>query len=188
MLNIKEAIIVEGKYDKMQLEKVCDAPIFTTEGFRIFKDAQRRDFLIKLAKKRGILILTDSDRAGFMIRNYIKGLSGIENVRHAYIPEIFGKERRKTAPSKEGKLGVEGIDTQKLEEVLLKYCSEKKECDKITKADLYTAGLYGNENSADARAQLCHKLSIPTKISTTSFTDALNALLTKEEFYELTGK
>ena len=110
MLNIKEAIIVEGKYDKMRLEKVCNAPIFTTEGFRIFKDKEKREFFRNLAKTRGILILTDSDRAGFMIRNHIKGFVGSENIKQAYIPEVFGKERRKASPSKEGKIGVEGID------------------------------------------------------------------------------
>ena len=121
MLNIKEAIIVEGKYDKMRLEKVCNAPIFTTDGFRIFKDREKRDFFRKLAKTRGILILTDSDRAGFLIRNHIKGFIGDENIRQAYIPEIFGKEKRKSEPSKEGKLGVEGIDEKTLEDVLKKY-------------------------------------------------------------------
>ena len=118
MISVKEAVIVEGKYDKMQLEKVCDAPIFTTEGFRIFKSAQKREFLKALAKERGILILTDSDRAGFMIRNHIKSFVKEGSVKNAYIPEILGKERRKTRFSKEGKLGVEGIDTKTLESIL----------------------------------------------------------------------
>ena len=158
MLHIEDIIIVEGKFDKMQLEKVCDATIFTTEGFRIFNDSEKRNFLVELAKKHPILILTDSDRAGFMIRNHIKGLSGIKNVRHAYIPEIFGKERRKSAPSKEGKLGVEGIDAKTLKEVLLKYCTERKDCDKITKTDLYVSGLYGGSNSNAKRLEICAKL------------------------------
>lgn len=104
MISIKEAIIVEGKYDKMRLERICSSPIFTTEGFRIFKDREKREFLRTLAKKRGLLILTDSDRAGFMIRNHIKGFVDEGNIRQAYIPEILGKERRKKAPSKEGSL------------------------------------------------------------------------------------
>lgn len=182
MLNIKEAIIVEGKYDKMRLEKVCNAPIFTTEGFRIFKDKEKREFFRNLAKTRGILILTDSDRAGFMIRNHIKGFIGDENIRQAYIPEIFGKERRKTIPSKEGKLGVEGIDEKILEDVLRKYLSDEALGEKITKTDLYEKGLYGGTDSAAARIKLCAKLSIPKSISVNALVDALNALITKEEF------
>lgn len=186
MINIKEAIIVEGKYDKMRLEKVCDAPIFTTEGFRIFKDKEKREFFRALSKSRGILILTDSDRAGFMIRNHIKGFIGDGNIRQVYIPEIFGKERRKSAASKEGKLGVEGIDEKILEDILKKYLSDEKPGDKITKADLYDRGLYGGTDSAAARVKLCQKLSIPKNISVNALVDALNALITKEEFLKYT--
>ncbi len=187
MLNIKEAIIVEGKYDKMRLEKVCSSPIFTTEGFRIFKDKEKREFLRNLAKTRGLLILTDSDRAGFMIRNHIKGFVTEGEIKQAYIPEIFGKEKRKTTPSKEGKLGVEGIDEKLLCEVLSKYSSPLKSSEKITKNDLYDAGLYGGTDCAAARVSLCRKLSIPEKISVNGLLDALNALITKEKFLELTG-
>lgn len=188
MINIKEAIIVEGKYDKMRLEKICSSPIFTTEGFRIFNDSQKREFLKNLAKTRGILILTDSDRAGFMIRNHIKGFIGEGSIKQAYIPEIHGKERRKAAPSKEGKLGVEGIDEKALEEVLRKFSSEEKAGEKITKNDLYDAGLYGGTDCAAARASLCRELSIPEGISVNALIDALNALITKEKFLEITGK
>jgi len=187
MLNIKEAIIVEGKYDKMRLEKVCSSPIFTTEGFRIFKDKEKREFLKKLAKTRGLLILTDSDRAGFMIRNHIKGFISEGEIKQAYIPEIFGKEKRKSTPSKEGKLGVEGIDEKLLSEVLVKYASPLDSGEKITKNDLYDAGLYGGTDCAAARASLCRRLSVPEKISVNSLLDALNALITKEEFLEITG-
>ncbi len=186
MLNIKEAIIVEGKYDKMQLEKICNAPIFTTDGFRIFKNKDKREFFRKLAKTRGILILTDSDRAGFMIRNHIKGFVGEENIKQAYIPEIFGKEKRKSAPSKEGKLGVEGIDEKILEDVLTKYLSDENPGEKITKMDLYEKGMYGGTESAAARIKLCRFLSVPEKISVNALVDALNALITKEEFLEYT--
>jgi len=188
MINIKEAIIVEGKYDKMRLERICSSPIFTTEGFRIFKDKEKREFLKKLAKERGILILTDSDRAGFMIRNHIKGFIEDGEIKQAYIPEIFGKEKRKTSPSKEGKLGVEGIDENLLSEILAKYSSPLESSKKITKNDLYGAGLYGGTDCAAARASLCRELSIPEKISTNALLDALNALITKEKFYKLTGK
>ena len=188
MLNIKEAIIVEGKYDKMRLEKVCSSPIFTTEGFRIFKDREKREFLKALAKERGLLILTDSDRAGFMIRNHIKGFITEGEIKQAYIPEIFGKEKRKSAPSKEGKLGVEGIDEKLLSEVLSKYASPLGSNEKITKNDLYDIGLYGGTDSAAARMSLCRKLSIPEKISVNGLIDALNALITKEKFLELSRK
>jgi len=187
MINIKEAIIVEGKYDKMRLEKVCSSPIFTTEGFRIFKDRQKREFLRNLAKTRGILILTDSDRAGFMIRNHIKGFVDEGSIKQAYIPEIFGKEKRKSAPSKEGKLGVEGICEEALEEILLKYSSPEADGEKITKNDLYDVGLYGGADCAAARIKLCKKLSIPEKISVNGLLDALNALITREKFFEITG-
>ncbi len=188
MLNIKEAIIVEGKYDKMRLERVCSSPVFTTEGFRIFKNKEKREFLKALAKTRGLLILTDSDRAGFMIRNHIKGFVTEGEIKQAYIPEIFGKEKRKSAPSKEGKLGVEGIDEKLLSEILSKYTSPLDAKEKITKNDLYDSGLYGGTDSAAARISLCRKLSIPEKISVNGLIDALNALITKEKFLELTGK
>ena len=188
MIHIKEAIIVEGKYDKMRLEKICSSPVFTTEGFRIFKDKQKREFLRSLAKKRGILILTDSDRAGFMIRNHIKGFVKEGKITQAYIPEIFGKEKRKASPSKEGKLGVEGIDESALIEILKKYSSPLQAGEKITKCDLYNAGLYGGADCTAARASLCKRLSIPEKISVTALLDALNTLITKEEFLEITGK
>ena len=188
MLSIKEVIIVEGKYDKMRLERICSSPIFTTEGFRIFKDKHKREFFRSLAKTRGILILTDSDRAGFMIRNHIKGFVDEGTVRQAYVPEIFGKERRKSRPSKEGKLGVEGISDEVLIQVLTQYTTPCEAGEKITKTDLFDAVLYGGTDSAAARTKLCMKLSIPTGISVNSLLDALNALITKENFFEITGK
>lgn len=186
MINIKEAIIVEGKYDKMQLERICSSPVFTTEGFRVFNDKEKRAFLKRLAKERGILILTDSDRAGFMIRNHIKSFVDEGEIKQAYIPEIFGKEKRKTAYSKEGKLGVEGISEEVLSEILSKYASDEIRKDKITKTDLYNAHLYGGAQCAAARASLCKRLDIPTGISTNALVDALNALITKEEFLCMT--
>ncbi len=186
MISIKQAIIVEGKYDKMRLEKVCDAPIFTTEGFRIFKDKERRAFFRKLAKERGLLILTDSDRAGFMIRNHIKGFVEEGEIHQAYIPEILGKERRKNTPSKEGKLGVEGMEEEILKDVLSKFLSDDNAGEKIEKIDLYECGLYGGTKSAAVRSILCRRLSIPEKLSVTALVDALNALITKDEFLKYT--
>ena len=188
MINIKEAIIVEGKYDKMQLERICSSPVFTTEGFRIFKSKEKREFLKRLAKERGILILTDSDRAGFMIRNHIKSFVDDGEIKQAYIPEIYGKEKRKIVGSKEGKLGVEGISEEILKEILSQYASDEIPADKITKTDLYDAGLYGGAQCAAARASLCSNLGIPAGISTNALVDALNALITKEKFLEIIGE
>ena len=188
MLHIDFAVIVEGKYDKMRVERVCDAPVFTTEGFRIFKNEEKRTFLRNLAKKRGILILTDSDRAGFMIRNHIKGCIDGGTVINAYIPEVFGKERRKKTASAEGKLGVEGMQDEILCDVLKKYTAEKKPGRKITKADLFDMGLYGGTDSAAERIRLCKKISVPHKISPSAFIDAINSLYTAEEFFEMVGK
>ena len=188
MLNIKEAIIVEGKYDKMRLERVCSSPIFTTEGFRIFKDKEKREFLKALAKERGLLILTESDRAGFMIRNHIKGFVTEGEVKQAYIPEILGKERRKTAASKEGKLGVEGMSDEVLNEIFKKFASPSPLSEKITKTDLYTMGLYGGAESAASRRSICKRLSIPESISVNALLDALNSFMTRKEFLDFTGK
>ena len=187
MITLKEAIIVEGKYDKMHLEKICDCPIFTTEGFRIFKDKEKRVFLQNLAKERGLIVLTDSDRAGFMIRNYVKNVVKEGSVTNIYIPEIYGKEKRKAQPSKEGKLGVEGIPAEVLIKMLERYASEDIPKEKISKTDLYSCGLYGGTDSGAARTELCRKLSVPTGISVNSLIDALNAFITKEEFYKLVG-
>ena len=179
MINIKEAIIVEGKYDKMRLERVCSSPIFTTEGFRIFKDKEKREFLRNLAKKRGLLILTDSDRAGFMIRNHIKGFVNEGDVRQAYIPEIFGKERRKSLPSKEGKLGVEGIDTAILYDLLLNFSTkidENSKKKKYTKSDLYELGLSGGENSKEKREELAKRLGLPKDMTPSALLEAINLL------------
>lgn len=187
MLTLKQAIIVEGKYDKIHLEKICDCPIFTTEGFRIFKDKEKRTFLQNLAKTRGLLVLTDSDRAGFMIRNFIKNVVKEGSVTNIYIPEIYGKEKRKTVPSKEGKLGVEGVSLDILTQMLERYSCEAVSAEKITKADLYSCGLYGGTGSGAARLQLCRRLCVPAGISVNSLIDALNAFMTKEEFYELVG-
>ena len=185
MLHIGLAIIVEGKYDKMRVERVCDAPVFTTEGFRIFKDCEKRRFLCRLASSCGILVLTDSDRAGFLIRNHIKGIVGEGKVYHAYIPEMDGKERRKRRPSKEGHLGVEGMEDKLLEDILKKYTADCEIREKITKTDFFEAGLYGGANSAAARIALCKRLSVPAGISADAMIDAVNALITKEEFFEM---
>ena len=190
MLNIKEAIIVEGKYDKMRLEEICSSPVFTTEGFRIFKDKQKRDFLSSLAKKRGILILTDSDRAGFVIRSHLKSFIPSEQIKNIYIPDIKGKEKRKDKPSKEGLLGVEGIDEETLTALLKK--AEATEVEKkgppITKADLYSLGLSGQEGSSHLRSSLIKELSLPSRLTTNSLLEILNSAYTREEFFDFCEK
>ena len=189
MITVNEVIIVEGKYDKAAIERVCSSPVFTTEGFRIFSDRQKVRFLREMAKKRGLLVLTDSDRAGFMIRNRIKAVVKEGVVRHAYIPEVFGKERRKKAPSKEGKIGVEGFDDAALVAVLEKYATPRREDEaEITKKDLYACGLYGGANCAAVRSELCKKLGIPQAISVNALVQALSVLLTKDELYDFAGR
>lgn len=187
MVTTQRAVIVEGKYDKIRLSSVVDALIVTTEGFGIFSDKEKQRFLKKLAAEKGLLILTDSDAAGFKIRNYLKNIVQEEQIVHAYIPDVYGKERRKDAPSKEGKLGVEGMDAAALEEALLR-CGAFAAAGNgipqapITTADLYEAGLTGTENAAQRRRELLISLGLPARLTGKSFWQALNAFMTREEF------
>ena len=190
MIKIKEAVIVEGKYDKMQLSKVCDALIITTDGFRIFKDKDKREFLKALAQRQGLIILTDSDRAGFVIRGHLKSFIPQEFIKNIYIPDIKGKEKRKDKPSKEGLLGVEGISEETLTELLKEAeakCVEPKG-PPITKADLYALGLSGQEGSSHLRQALIKELSLPSRLSTNSLLEILNSAYTREEFFEFCKK
>ena len=185
MIPVREAIIVEGKYDKIKLSSLVDGLIIETNGFRIFRDREKRALLRALAGERGLLVLTDSDSAGFVIRNHLKGLVPPEQIRHAYIPEILGKEKRKTAPSKEGLLGVEGMTRETLEKILSRHITRREDAgEKITKADLYEAGLSGKENSAGMRAAFLKELGLPTCVSATAFLDILNFMMTREAFLE----
>ena len=187
-IKIDEIVIVEGKYDKIKLDSLLDASVISVNGFGLFRDEEKKATVRALAEKRGAIILCDSDGGGTVIRRHLNSILPKEKCKNLYIPEIFGKEKRKATPSKEGKLGVEGIDESLLSEVLAKYTSPIDSSEKITKNDLYDAGLYGGTDCAAARASLCRELSIPEKISTNSLLDALNALITKEKFLELTGK
>lgn len=190
MIHVKEAIIVEGKYDKIRLSSVVDGLILETNGFRIFKDREQMALIRRLAETRGILILTDSDGAGFVIRRYLSGSIPPDRIRHAYIPDIPGKERRKAKPSKEGKLGVEGVPSSVILESLRRAgvrCSEEPEEAgpperRITKADLYLAGLSGRENSAEKRRALLRKLSLPEHLAANSLVEVLNCMMSYEEF------
>lgn len=186
MIKIKEAVIVEGKYDKIKLSSIIDTPIITTDGFSIFKDKEKQNFIRKLAEKRGILILTDSDSAGLMIRSFLGGSIKKEYIRHAYIPELYGKERRKIQASSEGLLGVEGVPDsviiESLERAGVTAESSQKPGEEITKIDLYEDGFFGKDNCTEKRKLLLEKVSLPSKLSTNALVQMLNVFLTKDEY------
>ncbi len=191
MLHTDKAIIVEGRYDKARLSGIIDALIITTDGFGIFNSKEKQILIKKIARERGILILTDSDAAGFKIRNFLKNIVPENTVTHAYIPDIYGKEKRKEAPSKEGKLGVEGIDNSLLEKALLDsglFSEKTHNADKreITNSDLYEAGLTGGENSAEKRRQLLHFVGLPARLTGKNLLSVLNTFMTYDEFYKKT--
>lgn len=185
MIHVAQAIIVEGKYDKIKLSSLLDAVILTTNGFHIFHDAEKMALIRYYAKTTGIIILTDSDTAGFRIRNYLKGAVHDGKLFHVYIPDIYGKERRKLKPSAEGKLGVEGIDKNALlaafekAGVLTDEIPEKT--DPITKYDLYELGLSGGADSKSKRKALQKRLHLPDLLSTASLLEVLNTMMTKTE-------
>ena len=186
-LKIKEAIIVEGKYDKIKLSQLFDTLIIPTNGFDIYKNKNKLNLLKRVAEKNGVIILTDSDSAGFRIRNHIRQCLGDVNVKNAYIPEVEGKEKRKDAPSKEGLLGVEGISDELIVQSVMSQTQQSDCRDKemITKTDFYELGLTGRSNSGELRAKLCKKLGLPVKISTNQLISTLNNLYTKEEFFKI---
>ncbi len=191
MHSVREVIVVEGRYDKNTLSQVVDAVIIETSGFRIFNDAEKRKLLQTMAAARGLIVLTDSDGAGFVIRNYIKGCVDPKLVKHAYIPDIYGKERRKSAPSREGKLGVEGMKPQVLLDALIRAGAtfddeeNKKSAPRISKADMYAHGLSGREGSAEKRARLIRQLGLPERLTADGLLDVLNATMSREEFLML---
>lgn len=190
MIKIKEAIVVEGRYDKNALSQLVDCPIFQTDGFGIFKNKEQLALLRAAAKQRGLIILTDSDGAGFVIRNHLKGSIPQEYLKNAYIPDIYGKEKRKAAPGKEGKLGVEGMKPEVLLEALRRAGAtfpdgETEAGTAITKADLYDLGLTGTADSSLRRTALMKKLNLPQRMSTNALLDALNVLLSLEELAAL---
>lgn len=191
MHSVKEVIVVEGRYDKNTLSQVVDAVIIETSGFGIFNDAQKQKLLRTMAQARGLVVLTDSDGAGFVIRNFIKGCVDPACVKHAYIPDVYGKERRKAAPSKEGKLGVEGMRPQVILDALIRAGATVDErpaaesAARITKADMYKCGLSGGTGSREKRAALIKWLDLPEKLSADALLDVLNAIMTREEFFAL---
>ena len=190
MVRIKEAIVVEGRYDKNTLSQIVDAPILETSGFGIFKDKQQMSFLRRVAETRGLIVFTDSDGAGFVIRNHIKSAIPGKYLKHAYTPDIFGKERRKAAPGKEGKLGVEGMDPQTIIDALRRAgatlegeAAESR--NQITKQDLMELGLSGGADASAKRLILLKKLGLPERMSANALLQALNLLYSLEELQEL---
>ena len=186
MISVKEVIVVEGRYDKNTLSQVFDAVIVETSGFGLFKDGEKLALLRRLAEKRGLVVLTDSDGAGFVIRNYIKGAIDPALVKMAYIPDMPGKERRKSSPSKEGKLGVEGMSAEVLIAALRRAGATlggetaTHSTGGITKATLYELGLSGRPDSAARRRELLKKLDLPEKLGANALLDVLNALYDEE--------
>ena len=191
MVKIKEAIVVEGRYDKNTLSQILDATILETSGFGIFKNKEQMALLWKVAQVRGLIVFTDADGAGFVIRNHIKSAIPNQYLKHAYTPDILGKERRKAAPGKEGKLGVEGMTREVILESLRRAGATfegehpEKSAQEITKADLMDLGLYG-PGSNERRAALIKKLEFPEKISTNGFLQAVNLLYSLEELAKVT--
>ena len=194
-LKIREAVVVEGRYDKSALAGVVDTLILDTAGFGVFKDHERLALLRKLAAKRGLIVLTDPDGAGFVIRNYLKGAIPKEQLKHAYVPDVYGKERRKRAPGKEGKLGVEGMPPEVLRDAILRAGATLLGADaapraqgNLTPADLFALGLSGTPDAAERRAALLRKLDLPERMSVKALLAALNALYSSEEIIQLVSK
>lgn len=189
MQSVKEVIVVEGRYDKNTLLQVVDAVVIETSGFGIFNDSQKQKLLRTMAEKRGLIILTDPDGAGFVIRNFIKSCIPAEQLKQAYVPDIPGKEKRKARPSREGKLGVEGMRVEILLNALKRAGAtfEGEEADpnieKVTKADLYRIGLAGREESAKKRAELIRSLDLPEHLSADALLNVVNAIMSREDFF-----
>lgn len=189
MIKINQAIIVEGKYDKIKLASLVDAVIIVTNGFGIFKDAEKLSLIRYYAEKTGIIILTDSDSAGRKIRGYIKGAVKNGKITNVYVPDIFGKEKRKTKPSAEGKLGVEGIMPEILLEAFEKSgitASEESKSGDISKTTLFELGLSGGNNSSELRRRLQKKLGLPEMLSASSLVEVLNTMTDSKGLAELT--
>lgn len=189
MIKINQAIIVEGRYDKITLSNLVDAVIIPTNGFSIYKDAETAELIKLFARKTGVIILTDSDSAGFQIRNRLKNIIGEGKIINVYIPEIRGKEKRKRSPSKQGLLGVEGMTKEVLLEAFGRAGVFAEECevkaDPVTKADLLDLGLAGGENSSVLRKMLQQKLGLPSRLSANMLLEAVNAMYTRSEFMNI---
>ena len=189
MIRIKQAIITEGRYDKIRLSNIVDAVIICTNGFSIFKDKEKQELIKSLAEKTGIIILTDSDSAGFKIRSFIRGFVKNGEVLNAVTPDIYGKERRKLQPSKQGKLGVEGIPDQMIIQALinagateLNSSPQPENSDPVTRSDLMVLGLIGSEGSAERRRMLQRRLGLPELLSAKLLLEVVNKMYSRSEF------
>ena len=192
MIHTDRAIVVEGKYDKIKLSSMVDGGIICTGGFRVYKDKEMQAMLRALAKKQGLAVLTDSDTAGFKIRGFLRSICGKENIVDVYIPDLYGKEKRKDHPSKEGKLGVEGVPEEVLQKAFAdagigaELVLQKK--DPITKMDLFELGLSGRAESALRRKQLMKHLTLPEHLTTNALVTVLDALMSREELFLTCGE
>lgn len=188
MIKLDQVIVVEGKYDKIKVGQIFDTEIITTDGFGIFKNDKKLEYMRRVAQKRGIIILTDSDGAGLVIRNHLKSVLNDENIYYAYIPQLEGKERRKAHPGKEGLLGVEGVKDDVIIKAVMS-CgikpAQEEQKERLTKGDMYDLGLSGGQGSAEKRKRLAKSLDLPDNISANSLLDALNILCTKDEIIKL---
>ena len=185
MLKTDKIIVVEGKYDKIKLSSIIDAVIIETDGFGIFKDKEKQRFIRKLAEKKDIVILTDSDSAGFVIRNFLSGILPKSKIINAYVPDIYGKEKRKDIASKEGKLGVEGIPAEIIKDALQKagaIVSEEKEKRLVTKQDFYSDGLTGGAGSKEKRLKLLKALDLPEKMTANAMIEIINAFMSYDDY------
>lgn len=190
MVKIRQAIVVEGRYDKNTLSQIVDAPILETSGFGIMNNKENLELLRRVAKTRGLIVFTDSDGAGFVIRNYLKSAIEPKYLLHAYIPDVYGKEKRKTAPGKEGKLGVEGMPPDVILECLRRAGAEFEDsaaalAGGITKQDLMELGLSGGKDSSFLRKKLLQKLDFPEHMSSNAMLQALDLLYTLEQLQEI---
>lgn len=189
MIKLNEAVIVEGKYDKIKLSGIIDAIIIETDGFGIFKDKEKQRFIRFLAETKGIIIMTDSDSAGFKIRSFINGITDSKNIKNVYIPDVYGKEKRKTEMSKEGKLGVEGVNKDIIIEALHKAGIDCVENDmvksrEITKTDFFEDGVSGKAQSSELRKKLAVHLGLPERISASALLKIINSYMTYETYKE----
>lgn len=190
MIKIREAIVVEGRYDKNTLAQILDAPILETSGFGIFKDKKQMALLRQVAEKRGLIVFTDSDGAGFVIRNHIKSAIPGKYLKHAYIPDIPGKEKRKAAPGREGKLGVEGMTPEVILQALRRAGATiegetASVSGRITKQDMMALGLSGGTDASAKRLALLKRLDLPEHMSANAMLQALNLLFSPEEFAQI---
>ena len=187
MIKISQAIVVEGRYDKNTLSQIVDAPIFETSGFHIMKDKATQALLRRVAMERGLIVFTDSDGGGFVIRNFLKQIIPAQYLFHAYIPDIYGKEKRKSTPGKEGKLGLEGMSREVILNAL-ENCGANfhpNEKQPITKQHLFALGLSGQANSSILRKQLLKKLELPEHMSANAMLQALDVLYSPEELADI---